>query len=151
MHRVVTLLVALALTGSPIEAMEMPNEAMPTLTGAPQLPEVPPAPVTQFDHQTHDFQTIPRDKVQHCTFTVTNTGTAPLVIHHVATGCGCTTTQYTKTPIPPGGKGKVEVDFNPATQRPGNFRKSITVYVNTIHAYTRLFVKGVIEESNQTT
>lgn len=108
--------------------------------------EPQPMPSIQFDRQTHDFRTIPRDKVQHCVFTVTNTGTAPLLIHHVATSCGCTTTHYTKTAIPPGEKGKVEVDFNPATQRPGNFRKSITVYVNTIHAYTRLFVKGTITD-----
>lgn len=102
-------------------------------------------PVCHFDKQSHDFGTFKKDKVKQHTFTVTNTGQAPLVIHHVATSCGCTTTNYTKEAILPGKKGTVTVQFNGASLRTGPFRKSITVYVNTVHAYTRLFVKGTTQ------
>jgi hypothetical protein len=34
-----------------------------------------------------------------------NTGTEPLVIKEIATSCGCTSVEYEKQPVPPGGEG----------------------------------------------
>lgn len=104
-------------------------------------------PDFEFNHQTYDFGQVV-EKVSH-TFTFTNTGDAPLVLKHVATGCGCTTTEYTTTPIEPGKTGKVVVSFNPTTQRAGTFRRSVTVYTNSPKNYTRLFIKGEVVKTEE--
>lgn len=129
---------------------------LPPLPGKAEVHDIPVAieqthkgPATKFDKQTHDFGRIRRNEVKTHTFYVTNTGDEPLLIYHVETGCGCTTTSYTTKSIKPGKRGKVTVEFNPASVAPGAFRKVITVYVNTIHAYTRLFVKGEIVEQDK--
>ena len=101
-----------------------------------------PHPDFEIKERMHDFGKV-NAKKRH-TFYITNTGNAPLVIKHVATGCGCTTTDYTKSPILPGKKGKITVSFNPETQRAGAFRKSVTIYTNSPKDYTRVFIKGEV-------
>ena len=101
-----------------------------------------PSPDFEIKERMHDFGKVTNKKSH--TFYITNTGNAPLVIKHVATGCGCTTTDYTKTPILPGKKGKITVSFNPETQRAGTFRKSVTIYTNSPKDYTRVFIKGEV-------
>ncbi len=95
-----------------------------------------------FPYQTYDFGKIKKKKSH--TFEVTNTGDAPLVIIHIATGCGCTTVSSPEKPILPGKTGKIVVSFDPETQRAGLFRKSITIYTNSPKDYTRLFITGEI-------
>lgn len=87
-------------------------------------------PTISFSEVVFDFKDIvetagPVDHV----FNFTNTGNQPLVIHNVQASCGCTTPDWTKNPIPPGGKGFVKATYNPAG-RPGQFNKTITVMSN---------------------
>ena len=58
-----------------------------------------------------------------------NTGTKSLVIHNVEASCGCTTPKYDKKPIPPGGEGKIEVEFN-SSGRYGKQYKVINIFAN---------------------
>ncbi len=95
-----------------------------------------------FAHHSHDFGKFPKKKKKSHTFVFTNTGNAPLIILHIATGCGCTTTSYTKDPIQPGKKGEIKVQFDGSGLRPGVFRKTITVYTNSRKNYTRLVISG---------
>ncbi len=76
-------------------------------------------------------------------FTITNTGTDPLVIQNVVASCGCTTPEWTKQPIPAGGTGKVTAIYDPK-DRPGPFNKTITVYSNTKPETTVLIIKGEV-------
>lgn len=99
-------------------------------------------PDFEFDHQTYDFGKFSKKKKKQHIFTFTNTGDAPLLILHIATGCGCTTTSYTKEPIQPGKKGEIKVQFDGSGLRSGVFRKSVTVYTNSPKNYTRLFISG---------
>lgn len=99
-------------------------------------------PDFSFDHHTFDFGKFPKKEKKSHTFVFTNTGNAPLVILHIATGCGCTTTSYTKEPIQPGKKGEVKVQYDGSGQRAGMFRKSVTIYTNSPKNYTRLFITG---------
>ncbi len=108
--------------------------------------QVPKGPASKIDKQTHDFGKIKRSEAKRHTFYVTNTGDAPLLILHVGTSCGCTTTSYTTKSIPPGKRGKVVVEFKAGSQPPGPFRKVITIYLNTVQAYTRVFIKGDIQD-----
>ena len=54
----------------------------------------------KFDKTTHDFGKFSENSpVVSCTFTFTNIGDAPLVIHQAVASCGCTVPEYTKEPI----------------------------------------------------
>ena len=81
----------------------------------------------KYDKRVHDFGTIKEKdgKVSH-TFTFTNTSILPVVISDVNSWCGCTTAEYTKTPILPGKTAKVTVTFNPQS-RPGKFSKEVVL------------------------
>jgi len=82
-------------------------------------------------------------------FIVTNTGGNPLIIQNVVASCGCTTPEWTKSPISPGGKGKVTAIYDPAN-RPGAFNKTLTVYTNATPPTTVLTIKGEVTPREKT-
>jgi len=87
-------------------------------------------PTIQFDSRLYDFGDIKDDiKEASCTFTFKNSGKAPLIIQRAIASCGCTTPEFTKEPIVPGGSGMVRVTYN-TEGRPNEFLKTITVYSN---------------------
>jgi len=92
----------------------------------------------------HDFGTFKEEAGrQTFDFTITNTGTEPLVIQNVQASCGCTTPEWTKSPIPAGGTGKVTAIYDPAN-RPGQFNKTLSVYTNTKPEVSVLVIKGEV-------
>ncbi len=102
----------------------------------------------KFDKTSHNFGKFSeKQPVQKCTFTFTNTGTAPLVINQAIASCGCTVPAYTKTPILPGKKGEITVTYNGAGKFPGHFKKTITVRSNATTEMTRLQIEGDMEEA----
>jgi len=84
--------------------------------------------VIQVKETVHDFGTIPQGKPVYYFFEVTNTGKDPMVISNVQTSCGCTTPEWSKEPIAPGGTAKVRVGYNAAGE--GHFEKTITIMYN---------------------
>ena len=80
-----------------------------------------------FEKEIHSFGTIKEEdgNVKYV-FNFTNTGDADLNLEQVKASCGCTTPDWTREPIPAGGKGFVSAEFNPKN-RPGKFEKFITV------------------------
>ena len=101
-----------------------------------------------FEKTTHDFGTFSEsDPVVSCTFTFTNKGTAPLVIHQAIASCGCTVPTYTRMPIKPGEQGKIDITYNGHGKYPGRFKKSITVRTNSKDAMVRLYVTGNMTEA----
>ena len=106
------------------------------------------SPKIKFDETSHNFGTFPESEpVQKCVFKFTNVGNQPLVINQAVASCGCTVPEYTKTPIPPGGKGTVEVTYNGKGKFPGHFKKSITIRTNGIYAVTRIYIEGNMTEA----
>ena len=108
-------------------------------------------PKIEFTEQEYDFgcfEPVGNDTLKSHSFRFQNTGQQPLVIIHVASGCGCTRPQYTKTPIQPGDTGIVTVNYKGYGQPIGNFRKSVTVYSNDPRSYTRIFILGTLKEYN---
>jgi len=91
-----------------------------------------------WDSPTHDFGDVKEDggKVTH-KFEFTNTGNEPLVVTNVRPSCGCTSSDYTKQPVPPGGKGYVSASFDP-NRRVGKNSKSVTVTTNATPPTTTL-------------
>lgn len=103
----------------------------------------------KFETTSHDFGKFSeKNPVVKCTFTFTNTGNAPLVIHQAMPSCGCTVPTYTKDPIKPGQKGTIEVTYNGKGKYPGKFKKSITIRSNAKeHGIVRLFIEGDMLEA----
>ncbi|NLT02380.1 MAG: DUF1573 domain-containing protein [Bacteroidales bacterium] len=87
-------------------------------------------PSIQFETKLHDFGDINEDdKTATCVFTFKNVGDGPLIIHRAVASCGCTTPEFTKEPIVPGGTGTVKVTYN-TVGRPDAFHKTVTLYSN---------------------
>jgi len=107
-------------------------------------------PVFTCDEMVHDFGRV-RETNGYAVhqFIVKNTGTAPLVISHVLTTCGCAQPEWSSNPIEPGKIGYVIVSFD-MVDRPGPFLKNITAFTNekTLrHVFT---IKGDVIPKPQT-
>ncbi len=87
-----------------------------------------------------------KEAVVNTTFNFTNIGDTPLVIHEVITSCGCTSPEYSKEPIKPGGKGTIKVTYNGKGKPLGYFKKSIIIRTNAKTPTTRLFIEGTMTE-----
>lgn len=91
-------------------------------------------PEILFDHTQHNFGKVSESiKFASHKYPFTNTGNETLFVQQVHTSCGCTTPDWTRDSIPPGGKGFIEARYE-TTNRIGDFKKSITVYSNAINA-----------------
>ena len=71
-------------------------------------------------------------------FLVKNTGSQPLVIQRVTASCGCTTPEWTKSPVPPGEQVKLRLYTIPQTDRE-YLIKQLTVYSNTMPSTTNTY------------
>lgn len=100
--------------------------------------------VMKFKEETHNFGKIPQGTPVTTEFVFTNTGNAPVVLSEVKPTCGCTTPEYTKTPVAPGKTGVIKATFNAAAAGP--FNKSITVTSNAETSTITLFLKGEVEK-----
>ncbi len=78
-------------------------------------------------------------------FTFSNTGDKPVVIENVEVSCGCTTTDFSRKPVMPGGEGHVTVVYDPYG-RPGPFTKAVTVTANNRSLRATLSVAGDVIE-----
>lgn len=99
-------------------------------------------PDPRFAATIHDFGSIGEDNGMVTTrFEFTNDGDAPFIIKGISVSCGCTTSDWTREPIPPKGKGFVNVSYDPKG-RPGVFAKTISVRSNSSDQPIVLQVKG---------
>jgi hypothetical protein len=76
----------------------------------------------------HDFGDIKKGVPATYEFTFVNTSREVVIISKVQPACGCTASDYTKTPIRPGESGRVIATFNAAAV--GAFSKTVTVNLN---------------------
>ena len=81
--------------------------------------------VAKFNTDTYDFGKIKQNVPATATFTVTNVGTTPLIIEQASPTCGCTISDYTKSPIAPGQTGTIKATYNAAAL--GAIHKNLTV------------------------
>jgi hypothetical protein len=98
-----------------------------------------------FRRLEYDFKTIKEIKGPASTvFSFINTGGVPVSLQNVTASCGCTTPDYTKSPVMPGDSGFVKATFDP-TGRPGTFSKEITVLSNADNSPIILKITGTVE------
>lgn len=100
------------------------------------------ADAIKWKSESIDVGNIPQGKPKLIRFEFTNTGSKPIIIQNVAPSCGCTTADYTKTPIQPGKKGFVEASYNAAAA--GAFMKTVNVTTSESKSPKTLSFKGVV-------
>jgi len=86
---------------------------------------------------------IPQNKPVTIEFEFTNDAASPVVISSVQASCGCTSTNFVKTPVLPGESTMITAVFNAATK--GTFKKQINVITTAEkNPITLLFTGTVI-------
>jgi hypothetical protein len=97
-----------------------------------------------FSTNTFEFGRVPAGTVVRATFTVTNTGDAPLEITDVHPGCGCTTAGAWDRKLEPGKTTTLSLQVNTANFG-GAITKTVTVTCNDpAQPTTLLFIRGEV-------
>jgi hypothetical protein len=112
-----------------------------TTTPATKTPSTPVA----WKETTHDFGDIKKGTPVSHDFTFENTTKQTVLITNVKAACGCTATDYTKTPIKPGETAYIKATYNAATS--GAFSKTISVTLNESQTPKVLTIKGKVVET----
>ena len=95
-----------------------------------------------FEKELHNFGTFKEEAgPQTFVFKFKNTGNATLTLSSVKASCGCTTPEWSRSPIAAGKTGEIVVTYNPRN-RPGPFDKSITIKSNSTTPTKVLKIKG---------
>lgn len=114
--------------------------AKPAVAATPN-PDAKPTGLT-FKEDSFSFGDIEKGKPVSHEFSFKNTSKQTILITNVKASCGCTATNYTKTPIKPGESGNVTATYNAAN--PGSFTKTITVTANDTELNKVLTIKGKV-------
>jgi uncharacterized membrane protein len=105
------------------------------------------APELTVEQGTYNFGTVNQGKkVQH-SFTIRNSGDAPLQIKQLTASCGCTAAKPSSSVIPPGRSAEVAITFDSANFS-GKVQKSVLMATNAGKSpnYTFNLVGSVLEE-----
>ena len=141
------LFAALALIAnvgySQVSAAAAPGAAASTTPATPKAEMA----VAVFEAQNFDFGKIKQGVPATHEFTFTNKSNVTMVITGVQASCGCTTPDWSKNPIPPGGQGFVKATFNAAGV--GAFDKSVTVTANVEAGVIPLRIHGEVVAPQQ--
>lgn len=90
-----------------------------------------PKGTPKFEELIHNFGKIKDGETVKHTFRFKNTGKGDLTVSDVKATCGCTTPNWTREVIPPGGEGVIDATFNSTGKGDpsgGLVEKAITVY-----------------------
>lgn len=106
--------------------------------------EVVTGPSIQLDKEVHDYGILEKGGDTNCEFTVTNSGTEPLIISKCKGSCGCTVPKCDTNPILPGESSAIKVKYD--NTRVGPINKSVTITSNAVNEPTKVVrIKGKIE------
>lgn len=122
-----------------------PKQDLALAQNVQTVEEVPagPAPKFKFEHEEFDFGTIKEGEVVSHTFKFTNVGESPLIIQNASASCGCTVPKWTKEPVPVGGTGEIQVQYD-SKNKSGIENKTVNITANTIPEVTKLTIKTVV-------
>lgn len=95
-----------------------------------------------FNKMAHDYGTVVQGSDGNCEFKFVNKGKAPIILNNVKASCGCTSPDWTRTPVAPGETGTIKVAYN--TNLVGAFNKTVTVSSNAKNAQVVLLIKGIV-------
>ncbi|MCU0392724.1 MAG: DUF1573 domain-containing protein [Thermoflexibacter sp.] len=124
-------------------AMQTSNATDNNVATATTAPNEAKLAKIEFDQNQHDFGNIKAGEIVKHKFKFKNIGDVPLVISDVKPTCGCTTTNFTKTPVPPGNEGEIELQFD-SSGKSGPQHKPVTVLANVEGGQTQLVLTAVV-------
>lgn len=76
-----------------------------------------------------------------------NKGDKPLVVNKVSGCCGTQVKDWTKSPISPGKKGKINIEFR-VPPRPHKISRTIKAVSNDPEGVKTLYIKGLVKKQN---
>ena len=129
--------------GNPIHNPKIKELYLNIITGKKSLlKEIDSRTPTTVVLSTYQFNigTFNWGKKQFVEFSFTNSGDNPFVVEEIYIPCGCTTVEYSKEPVQPGGNLKVKVEYQ--AEHSGHFDKTITVYCNAEGSPFHLKISG---------
>lgn len=120
------------------------KKAAATAATAEAPKNMTPSGIT-WKEDSYNFGDIEKGKPVSHEFSFKNTTKNTVLITNVKASCGCTATNYTKTPIKPGESATVTATYNAAN--PGSFSKNVTVTTNDSDVNKILTIKGKVIDS----
>ena len=132
---------AAARTAEDLSAEDLisnPNTANPQ-----EVPVPNDLGVMTFDEKTFDFGTIKQGEVVKHTFHFVNTGKKPIIIDNASSSCGCTVPTYPRDPVPPGGHGQIDVQFD-SKGKIDEVTKVVVVRANTLPSINEVTIKTTV-------
>jgi len=105
-------------------------------------------PKFQFVTTEHDFGKLIEGVKVSFKFKFKNVGGSDLIINQVKTSCGCTASNYSKDPIPPGGSGVIELTFD-SSHQPGKNFKYATIVANTQPNIVKLNIRAEVVQPDK--
>src|SRR3954471_11760901 len=103
------------------------------------------ADVATLNTETFDFGKVKQNNPPTATFIVTNISSEPLIIEAANPTCGCTISDYTKSPIAPGKTGTIKATYNAANI--GAIHKTLTVKFAGIDELKSINLAGEVLDS----
>jgi hypothetical protein len=114
-----------------------------TTTKVPAGTEFKTTPTAiKWKSETVDVGEIPQGIPKPIEFEFKNTGKEALVVVSAQGSCGCTSTDFPKTPVLPGATTKITATFNAANK--GSFSKTVTVKIASEETPVVLTFKGTV-------
>ncbi len=102
------------------------------------------ADVAKLNVQTFDFGKVKQNVPATATFVVTNIGKENLLIETATPACGCTISDYTKSPIAPGKTGTIKATFD--SKNIGAIHKTLTVKFAGVDEVQSISLAGEVLE-----
>lgn len=118
------------------------------ITGISAMAQQKADELIKVSTEKHDFGKIKQGVPVTTFFTITNTSDKPIVIENAWAGCGCTTPEYSKEPIPAGGTSKLKVGYNAAAM--GRFEKDVNIKLAGSADAKVVKITGEVVDSNAT-
>ena len=107
-----------------------------------------PVPEISWDQDTLELGNVYKGEKRDLVYNFTNTGSADLIIELV-TACKCTTLDWPRKPIPPGGRGTINVTYDSTDQKLGPLTKTIDIIANTDPIVVEAFFNVVVLYQNK--
>ena len=103
-------------------------------------------PIIDMKEESYNFGDVMEGELLTHTFTVKNIGNEMLIISDAKGSCGCTVSEWPRTPIRPGEESYVRVTFN-SSGREGQQKK--TLITNTVPNIKVITIQANIIKSNK--
>jgi hypothetical protein len=101
-----------------------------------------PDDLIKLNADTYNFGKIKQGVPVTTFFTVTNKSDKPVMLESVTPSCGCTTPEYSKEPIVPGGTTQIKVGYNAAS--PMAFTKDVTIKLSGVPEVKIIHITGEV-------